>query len=46
MLREIDGAHRVGEIVSGMSTRQAPVAERDVVHGLLALHDGGAIELG
>ena len=46
MLREIDGAHRVGEIVSGMSTRQPPVAERDVVLGLLALHDGGAIELG
>jgi SAM-dependent methyltransferase len=46
MIREIDGAHRVGEIVTGTSTRQPPLAERDVVLGLLALYDGGAIELG
>jgi SAM-dependent methyltransferase len=46
MFREIDGAHCVGEIVTGMSTRQPPVAERDVVFSLLALYDGGAIELG
>jgi SAM-dependent methyltransferase len=46
MLREIDGTHRVGDVVGAMSARQPPVAERDVVLSLLALHDGGAIELG
>jgi SAM-dependent methyltransferase len=46
MLREIDGTHRIAEIASGMSTRQPPVAERDALLGLLALYDGGAIELG
>jgi SAM-dependent methyltransferase len=45
-LREIDGAHRVADIVSGVSARQPPGTERDVVLSLLALYDGGAIELG